>query len=186
MRGPRSKTNLNRATAKLFDTAISASAPTHSQRTGCLRIAQPQPDDGSAAVGAQGQGPVAGAQIERCRVGGRARGGFRRGTHAVAAGVFDAHTSGAPDDLSFDRTVVPAKLAVMGSESLLSRSQARRLVSRVTGFRVVELDFDGVAEIGQAFADELFRVFRNQQPGIVLQAVHCAPAVAAMIRRIEG
>lgn len=109
----------------------------------------------------------------------------RDATHTLR-GVFDAHTSGAPDELSFDRTVVPAKLAVMGSESLLSRSQARRLVSRVTGFRVVELDFDGVAEIGQAFADELFRVFRNEQPGIVLRAVRCAPAVAAMIRRIEG
>ena len=108
----------------------------------------------------------------------------RAATHTLR-GVFDAHTSGAPDDLSFDRTAVPAKLALMGSERLLSRSQARRLVSRVTGFRWVELDFDGVAEIGQAFADELFRVFRHEQPGIMLRAVHCVPAVAAMIRRIE-
>ncbi len=109
----------------------------------------------------------------------------RDATHTLRQ-VFDAHTTGAPDDLSFDRTVVPAKLAVLAGESLLSRSQARRLVSRVAGFRVVELDFEGIAEIGQAFADELFRVFKGEQPMIELRAVNTQPAVAAMIRRVQG
>jgi hypothetical protein len=62
---------------------------------------------------------------------------------------------------------------------------SRRLTSRVSGFRVVELDFDGIAEIGQAFADELFRVFKAEQSAIDLRAVNTLPAVAATIRRVE-
>lgn len=107
----------------------------------------------------------------------------RDATHSLRQ-VFDAYTTGAPDDLAFDRTVVPAKLAVLAGENLLSRSQARRLVSRLAGFRVVDIDFDGIAEIGQAFADELFRVFPSEQPQIELRMVNAAPAVAAMRRRI--
>jgi len=107
----------------------------------------------------------------------------RDATHTLRQ-VFDQHTTGAPDDLSFDRTVVPVKLARVGTENLLSRSQARRLLSRVEGFRVVELDFEGIDEIGQAFADELFRVFVNEHPQIDLRPLHVQPRVAAMIRRV--
>lgn len=111
---------------------------------------------------------------------------LRRDARHTLRQVFDAYTTGAPDDLSFDRTVVPAKLAVLAGENLLSRSQARRLASRLAGFREVDVDFEGITEIGQAFADELFRVFRQQMPAIQLQAVNASPAVSAMIRRITG
>lgn len=97
--------------------------------------------------------------------------------------VFDAYTTGAPDDLSFDRTVVPVRLARVGNENLLSRSQAKRLIARFEHFRRVELDFDGVPEIGQAFADELFRVFPAVHPEVRLVPLNTVPAVAAMIRR---
>jgi hypothetical protein len=97
--------------------------------------------------------------------------------------VFDAYTTGAPDDLTFDRTVVPVRLARVGSENLLSRSQAKRLIARFEHFRRVELDFDEVPEIGQAFADELFRVFGGQHPEVQLVPLNMAPSVAAMVRR---
>ena len=100
--------------------------------------------------------------------------------------VFDHYTTGAPEDLSFDRTVVPVKLAQLGEQSLLSRSQARRLVSRIDRFKRVELDFSDVAEIGQAFADELFRVFVAEHPQVDLRVIHAGPGVAPMIRRVQA
>lgn len=100
------------------------------------------------------------------------------------AEVYAQYSSG-PDDYNFTRTVVPVRLAKVGDENLVSRSQAKRLMLRVDGFRVVVLDFVQVAQVGQAFADEVFRVFANQHPGIELQAVHASPEVQQMIRRAE-
>jgi hypothetical protein len=64
--------------------------------------------------------------------------------------------------------IVPMKLARCGDEQLISRSQAKRLIARFDRFKVVELDFAGVEEIGQAFADELFRVYANNHPTVEL------------------
>ena len=100
------------------------------------------------------------------------------------AAVFDAYSSG-PDDYDFARTVVPVRLAKVGDENLVSRSQARRVLQRVDRFRHVVLDFAEVSTIGQAFADEIFRVFANGHPEVELVAAHAAPAVQQMIRRAE-
>ena len=56
---------------------------------------------------------------------------------------------------------------------------------RIDGFTVVVLDFAGVTRIGQAFADEVFRVFANEHPQIELQSIHAGPEVRQMIRRAE-
>ncbi|MCW5205659.1 DUF4325 domain-containing protein [Desulfobulbus sp. F5] len=95
--------------------------------------------------------------------------------------VFDEYSS--EENYSFDKTVVPVSLARYGNESLVSRSQAKRLLARIDRFKRVILDFEGVEEIGQAFADEVFRVFRNQHPEIQLQAINTVPDVKAMIDR---
>ncbi|AWV08765.1 STAS-like domain-containing protein [Marilutibacter maris] len=98
--------------------------------------------------------------------------------------VFSAYSSG-PDEYAFARTVVPVRLVRMGDENLVSRSQAKRLMQRVDRFRTVVLDFDGVERIGQAFADEIFRVFANEHPDVELVAMHARPGVQQMIRRAE-
>jgi STAS-like domain of unknown function (DUF4325) len=67
--------------------------------------------------------------------------------------------------------------------TLVTRSQAKRLAHRITGFKRVELDFAGISEIGQAFADELFRVFANAHPHFRITPINTAPAVAQMIQR---
>jgi anti-sigma regulatory factor (Ser/Thr protein kinase) len=95
--------------------------------------------------------------------------------------VFDEYSSG--ENYSFDKTVVPVSLARYGNESLISRSQAKRLLARVDKFKKVIFDFEGVEEVGQAFADEVFRVFKNQHPEIQLQAMNTVPDVRAMIDR---
>ena len=95
--------------------------------------------------------------------------------------VFDAFTD--PEEYSFDKTVVPLRLAQYEGEKLVSRSQAKRVAQRFERFKRVELDFAGVSEIGQAFADELFRVFAAAHPAIRVTPVNTEPAVAQMIRR---
>jgi hypothetical protein len=51
------------------------------------------------------------------------------------------------------------RLAKYGNDQLISRSQAKRLLARIELFKIVLFDFSGVETIGQAFADEIFRVF---------------------------
>ncbi|MDP1912192.1 STAS-like domain-containing protein [Brevundimonas sp.] len=111
---------------------------------------------------------------------------MRTHSRVVLRELFEHYTTGAPDDLTFDRTVVPVRLARLGRENLLSRSQARRVISGIDRFKVVELDFEGVPEIGQAFADELFRVFAAAHPGIELWPTNAGPGVLPMIRRVTG
>lgn len=97
--------------------------------------------------------------------------------------VFDRFSS--PDEYTFDRTIVPVRLAVYEGEKLVSRSQAKRLTMRFERFRQVILDFDGVNEIGQAFADEVFRVFQAVHPNIVMVPMHMTKAVAEMVSRVK-
>ena len=85
----------------------------------------------------------------------------------TAADVYAQFTD-APEDYDFSRTVVPMRLARYGDEQLISRSQAKRLIARFDRFRTVILDFAEVQEIGQAFADELFRVYGASHPQVEL------------------
>ena len=87
------------------------------------------------------------------------------------------------DDLSFSRTHVPIRLAQYAKDDLISRSQARRVLTRFHRFQEVLLDFSGVDFIGQAFADEIVRVFRLAHPGVSLSRINAAPDVERMIRR---
>jgi anti-sigma regulatory factor (Ser/Thr protein kinase) len=98
--------------------------------------------------------------------------------------VFDSFTS--DEEYSFTKTVVPARLAQYGDEKLISRSQAKRLLTRVDRFKVVIFDFDGIETIGQAFADEVFRVFRKQHPEVELHHIKASKEVAQMISRAES
>lgn len=99
----------------------------------------------------------------------------------VMRDIFTAYMD--PEEFTFDKTVVPLRLAQYEGEKLVSRSQAKRVASRFERFSRVELDFAGVSEIGQAFADELFRVFAAAHPAIRITPVNTEPAVAQMIRR---
>jgi hypothetical protein len=91
-----------------------------------------------------------------------------------------------PDEFSFARTVVPVHLAQHEGEKLVSRSQAKRLTRRFDRFQTVVLDFNGIAEIGQAFADEVFRVFVHAHPEVRLHALNMTDLVAAMVCRVQN
>lgn len=85
----------------------------------------------------------------------------------------------------FDRTVVPLRLVSGSQLALASRAQARRVAARLQRFRRVELDFDGLAEVGHGFADELLRVFHHQHPEVELVPVNMAPKVAALVESVQ-
>ncbi len=98
--------------------------------------------------------------------------------------VFDRFAQ--PDDFSFAKTIVPVRLAQHEGETLVSRSQAKRLTRRFERFETVVLDFSGVEEIGQAFADEVFRVFQAAHPDINMTTANTTDAVNAMISRARA
>jgi hypothetical protein len=88
------------------------------------------------------------------------------------------------DDYGFTKTVVPVRLAQYGNEKLISRSQAKRLLERVDRFKTVLFDFAEVETIGQAFADEVFRVFVNEHPHITILPINANDDVKQMIKRV--
>jgi hypothetical protein len=105
-------------------------------------------------------------------------------TARTAKKIFDQYTSG--DDYAFNKTVVPVKLAQYGNDTLISRSQAKRLLARIELFKTVILDFTDVDFIGQAFSDEIFRVFANQHPEIEFTVLHANAEVKKMIGRARS
>lgn len=97
--------------------------------------------------------------------------------------IFGQYSSG--DDYGFTRTVVPVKLAQYDNDQLISRSQAKRVLARVELFKIVIFNFEGVHAIGQAFADEIFRVFANNHPEIQLLTEKTGSEVKRMIERAK-
>jgi hypothetical protein len=97
--------------------------------------------------------------------------------------VFDRYSVD-DGEFGFSRTVIPVKLLQYEGESLVSRSQAKRLIARFERFKEVILDFRGIMTVGQAFSDEVFRVFRNSHPKVNLIYVNANPEVERMIRRV--
>ena len=95
--------------------------------------------------------------------------------------VFDEYSE--DGDYGFSKTVVPVSLVRYGDEALISRSQAKRLLTRFDRFKKVILDFTGVEQIGQGFADEVFRVFARAHANVELVPFNANPQVDAMIRR---
>ena len=93
--------------------------------------------------------------------------------------IYARHFS--PENPGFSRTTIPVAVAQYGDENLVSRSQAKRVLLRVDRFKEVIFDFAGVSFIGQAFADEIFRVFSLTHPDVHLLAANAAPEVQAMI-----
>jgi len=102
-------------------------------------------------------------------------------TPRLLRNIFDEFA--APDEYAFNKTVVPVELARLGQEGLVSRSQAQRLLTRLDKFETVLFDFAGIESVGQAFADEIFRVYANAHPDIELIPIHASSQVQQMIAR---
>lgn len=92
--------------------------------------------------------------------------------------LFDEYSN---DDFEFDRTVYP--VVVLKQDDVISRSQAKRLTMGLEKFKRITLDFKNVDELGQGFADEVFRVFQRQHPSLVIESINANPAVHMLIQR---
>jgi anti-sigma regulatory factor (Ser/Thr protein kinase) len=116
---------------------------------------------------------ITGTRIELC---------LQRSSSTRLGDLFDRFAS-SDRNYRFSITHVPVALARVGVDNLVSRSQARRLVARLDLFESVVLDFEGVQQVGQAFADEVFRVFASEHPRLRLSWVDANDQVTKMILR---
>lgn len=95
--------------------------------------------------------------------------------------IFDKYT-GEWGDYAFDKTEILVRLYNFGGE-LLSRSEARRIVTGLGSFSKIILDFAKVNSVGQGFADEIFRVWKNNNPDIKIEWKNANDNVEFMIKR---
>lgn len=86
---------------------------------------------------------------------------------------------------AFDKTEIRVRLFTMGT-IYVSRSQARRILSGLEKFNTILLDFDHVPTVGQAFADEIFRVFKNTHQEIRIDTENMNEAVKFMVERAQN
>jgi anti-sigma regulatory factor (Ser/Thr protein kinase) len=100
--------------------------------------------------------------------------------------LFREYTNTGDDsDYGFDRTEIRVKLYTIGGVSI-SRSQARRVLSGLDKFKIIVMDYDRVPTIGQAFADEVYRVFKNKRPDIEIQDINMNEGVKFMVERAKN
>jgi anti-sigma regulatory factor (Ser/Thr protein kinase) len=88
------------------------------------------------------------------------------------------------ETLEFTRTRIP--LRTLGGSSFISRAEAERVADGLERFEEVILDFTGVTDVGQAFADELFRVWASEHPGTRLVPVSTSPVIDKLLRSVTG
>ncbi len=100
----------------------------------------------------------------------------------ITSSVFKEFES---DEGVFSKTTVPVFLVQYGDENLISRSQAKRLLNRFDKFSEIVLDFSKINQIGQAFADEVFRVFNNNHPEVKIIPINYNDEVNSMIKRAK-
>lgn len=89
-----------------------------------------------------------------------------------------------PTKPGFNKTEIQVRLFVVGN-IYISRSQARRILSGLDKYESIIFDFDKVTTVGQAFADEIFRVFKNAHRQIHLEAINMAEPVKFMVERAQ-
>ena len=92
--------------------------------------------------------------------------------------VFDEYTV----DLEFSKTRIVVQLFKRG-DRFVSRSEARRVTTGLERFREAILDFRGVTELGQGFADEVFRVWGAAHNRTKLTPVNMIEPVEFMVKR---
>lgn len=89
------------------------------------------------------------------------------------------------EHLTLDTTVIPINLYNEG-DIWISRSQAKKVLAGLTKYKKIIFNFAGVEVIGQAFADEIFRVFNIEHPEIILEPINMSDSVKLMVSRAQN
>lgn len=85
-------------------------------------------------------------------------------------------------DGGFTKTVIPMKNIFDGAP--VSRSQAKRVASRLERFKEVVFDFEGIEWMGQGFAHELFVLFGNNHMEISIEPINMTEEVESMYAHV--
>jgi hypothetical protein len=120
--------------------------------------------------------------LDKPRTGTLVRCEIRRDTPITPRDVYGSLSD--PVSGRFNKTTI--HVALFREGDFVSRTEAKLIGARLEGFEVVELDFTGVDQIGQGFADELFRVWVSEHPASRLIPVNANPAVMAMIAAVQS
>lgn len=100
--------------------------------------------------------------------------------------VFKKYTDlNSDSDYGFDKTEIRVKLFTSGGVHI-SRSQARRILEGLDKFKVIMFDYENVPLVGQAFADEIYRVFQERHPDIRLENENMSEGVLFMVERAKN
>lgn len=91
----------------------------------------------------------------------------------------------ADPERGFYKTSLPL-IELFPSGNLISRSEARRLGIVLEKFNEAVLDFKEINSIGQAFAHELFIVFKKNHPEMSIVPINANQEVSDMIKRVEN
>ena len=95
--------------------------------------------------------------------------------------LFDKYTD---ESFQFSKTEVKVKLYHQDVD-YVSRSQARRILTGLEKFKTIELDFKDVKTIGQAFADEVFRIWQAQHKDVKFVIKDANGNIMIMIKRAQ-
>jgi len=94
--------------------------------------------------------------------------------------VFDEYSN---TEDGFNKTTVSVQLSTDSGDPHVSRSQAKRLLIGLDKFEIIALDFKDVSSVGQAFIDEIFRVFQNEHPSMKILYINENKDTEDMIKR---
>jgi anti-sigma regulatory factor (Ser/Thr protein kinase)/biotin operon repressor len=98
------------------------------------------------------------------------------------ASVFSRFTG---EEYEFGATEVSVRL-YKPSTGYVSRSQARRILTGLEKFSKIILDFEGVELVGQAFADEVFRVWRKKYPDKTIVVKNANENTEFIVKHVGG
>lgn len=102
-------------------------------------------------------------------------------SHKTAKEIFDAYSN---VNGGFVKTKIPLKNIF--DTSPVSRSQAKRICNRLDKFKEVIVDFDEIEWLGQGFAHQLFVVFANSHPDIILTPINMNEDVTKMYNHVKN
>lgn len=103
---------------------------------------------------------------------------IRLQTKKKLGSVFNEYSN---EDFNFDKS--KSVLKISSGSVAVSRSQARKMLASFDDFNHINIDLSGVEEIGQAFCDEVFRVYQLRYPEKLISWSNALPAVEFMIQR---
>ena len=116
---------------------------------------------------------------------------LRNDSKKILREIFDKYGD---QDRGFYKTQILLKNMIT-SGFAVSRSQARRISAGFEKFteqlilgqkNLVELNFDGIDEISQAVAHEIFIVFQNKHPEIEIIVTNANEQIEKMIKRVKN